>query len=111
MSENFVSAEELNVATVNGEINAASVEGTMGVSSILGGIEIAGVVIEESPDIPIATTERLGGVIIGDHLNITEEGRVSVTVASSPEDDNTDPISAAAVYTEIGNINALLATI
>ena len=34
-----------------------------------------------------------------------------VTPANSVEQDNTRPITAAAVYTEIGNINALLATI
>lgn len=31
--------------------------------------------------------------------------------ADHAEEDNTRPITAAAVYTEIGNINALLATI
>lgn len=34
-----------------------------------------------------------------------------ITPANSPEEDNTRPITAAAVYTEIGNINALLETI
>ena len=34
-----------------------------------------------------------------------------VAPANSAEQDNTRPITAAAVYTEIGNINALLATI
>lgn len=34
-----------------------------------------------------------------------------ITPADSVEQDNTRPITAAAVYTEIGNINALLATI
>ena len=34
-----------------------------------------------------------------------------ITPATSVEQDNTRPITAAAVYTEIGNINALLATI
>ncbi len=34
-----------------------------------------------------------------------------VARANSAEQDNTRPITAAAVYTEIGNINALLATI
>lgn len=34
-----------------------------------------------------------------------------VAPASSAEEDNTRPITAAAVYREIGNINALLATI
>lgn len=34
-----------------------------------------------------------------------------ITPANSAEQDNTRPITAAAVYTEIGNINALLASI
>lgn len=34
-----------------------------------------------------------------------------ITPATSPEQDNTRPITAAAVYTTVGNINALLATI
>ena len=34
-----------------------------------------------------------------------------ITPANSPEQDNTRPITAAAVYTTVGNINALLATI
>ena len=33
-----------------------------------------------------------------------------ITPATSAEQDNTRPITAGAVYTEIGNINALLAT-
>lgn len=34
-----------------------------------------------------------------------------ITPANAVEQDNTKPITSAAVYTEIGNINALLATI
>lgn len=34
-----------------------------------------------------------------------------ITPANNVEQDNTRPITAAAVYTEVGNINALLATI
>ena len=34
-----------------------------------------------------------------------------ITPANRAEQDNTKPITSAAVYTEIGNINALLATI
>lgn len=34
-----------------------------------------------------------------------------ITPANVVEEDNTKPITSAAVYTEIGNINALLATI
>lgn len=41
----------------------------------------------------------------------TLDGVSWVTPASSVEQDNTRPITSAAVYTEVGNINALLATI
>lgn len=62
-------------------------------------------------ELPPATTQTLGGVIVGDDLTVTEEGRLSVDKATNVEEDNTRPITAAAVYTEVGNINALLATI
>lgn len=62
-------------------------------------------------DIPIATTDTLGGIIVGSDLLITEEGVLSIDKANSMYEDNTKPITAAAVYTEIGNINAALATI
>lgn len=58
-----------------------------------------------------ATTATLGGIIVGQDLQITEEGVLSVDKATSIEEDNTRPITAAAVYTEVGNINALLETI
>lgn len=49
---------------------------------------------------------------IGDLVSKTGENTVAwVTPASRAEQDNTRPITSAAVYTEIGNINALLATI
>lgn len=51
-----------------------------------------------------------GGYIIGDGLKL-EGRRLSVDVATSVDKDNTKPITSAAVFTEIGNINALLATI
>lgn len=41
----------------------------------------------------------------------TNYDAVWITPASAAEQDNTRPITSAAVYTEIGNINALLATI
>lgn len=62
-------------------------------------------------DLPPATTSTLGGIIVGSDLLITEEGVLSVDKATSVEEDNTRPITAAAVYTEVGNINALLQTI
>lgn len=58
-----------------------------------------------------ATTTALGGIIVGQDLQITDEGVLSVDKATSIEEDNTRPITAAAVYTEVGNINALLQTI
>lgn len=58
-----------------------------------------------------ATTTTLGGIIVGEDLQITEDGVLSVQKATSVSADNTHPITAAAVYTEVGNINALLATI
>ena len=38
-------------------------------------------------------------------------GILSVNTADEVEKDNTLPVTSAAVYTEVGNINALLATI
>lgn len=82
--------------------------------------------------LPVATSERLGGVKIGDNLTITEDGTLSakggvafetdetlsldngvlsVNRAQNVEQDNTLPITSAAVYTTVGNINALLGTI
>lgn len=40
-----------------------------------------------------------------------ENGVLSVNTADDVEKDNTLPVTSAAVYTEVGNINALLATI
>lgn len=61
--------------------------------------------------LPPATTTTLGGIIVGQDLQITENGVLSVIKANEVDEDNTHPITAAAVYTEVGNINALLQTI
>ena len=61
--------------------------------------------------LPPATTETLGGIIVGDDLQITPEGVLSVIKATEVQADNTRPITSAAVFTEVGNINALLHTI
>ena len=66
---------------------------------------------EHVADLPVATENNLGAIIVGKNLSVTNEGVVSVQTADHPEEDNTRPITASAVYTEIGNINALLATI
>ena len=44
-------------------------------------------------------------------LTLSEDGILSVNTADEVEKDNTLPVTSAAVYTEVGNINALLATI
>lgn len=54
------------------------------------------------------------GGFTGDLLAKSSNGDYAmqwITPATSVEQDNTRPITAAAVYTEVGNINALLATI
>lgn len=49
---------------------------------------------------------------IGNGLKVDEEtNTLFVDTASVVEKDNTKPVTSAAVYTEIGNINALLETI
>lgn len=62
-------------------------------------------------EIPVATDKILGGIKVGTNLSIEADGTLSVDMASAIEEDNTKPVSSASVYTEIGNINALLATI
>lgn len=47
---------------------------------------------------------------VGDDLSISG-GVLSLVKADHAEQDNTHPITSAAVYTEIGNIEALLNTI
>lgn len=58
-----------------------------------------------------ATSDKLGAVKIGDNLKITEDGVLSVDTAEAVEQDNTKPVTSAAVYTEIGNIEVLLAAL
>lgn len=53
-----------------------------------------------------------GGYTIGDGLKLDPDtNTLSVDTADKVEQDNTKPVTSAAVYTEVGNINALLATI
>jgi hypothetical protein len=53
-----------------------------------------------------------GGYTIGDGLKLdAATNTLSVDTAETVEKDNTKPVTSAAVYTEVGNINALLATI
>ena len=53
-----------------------------------------------------------GGYNIGPGLKLdTETNTLSVDTADAVEKDNTKPVTSAAVFAEVGNINALLATI
>lgn len=59
------------------------------------------------------TTEDLGiqsNLQAGDNIEI-KDNVISVLTAPNVEQDNTKPITSAAVYTEVGNINILLQTI
>lgn len=84
-------------ASLSGDITAS---GTLGQTVVVGGTILRP-----------ATKSTLGGIIVGDDLQITQSGVLSVVKADRATADNTHPITAAAVYTEVGNINALLQTI
>ena len=58
-----------------------------------------------------ATTESLGLIKVGANLKITKDGVLTVDTADAVEQDNTKPVTSAAVHTEIGNIEVLLAAI
>lgn len=51
-----------------------------------------------------------GGFLVGDGL-IMEGGVLSVDTAKEVEEDNTKPVTSGAVYTQLGNVEALLASI
>lgn len=59
-----------------------------------------------------AWKDPAGGYVIGDGLKLDPESNVlSVDTADTVEQDNTRPVTSAAVFTTVGNIDALLATI
>ena len=62
-------------------------------------------------EIPIATHDTIGGIKIGNNLRISDDGVLSVETAAAAEQDNTLPITSAAVYTAVGNIEVRLSTI
>lgn len=76
--------------------------------NLVGEIHIPDMAMQE---VDIATETRLGVIMVGENLKITQEGVLSVDTATTVSADNTKPITAAAVHTEIGNIDALLQTI
>lgn len=64
-----------------------------------------------SADVPIASDAVAGIIRVGENLKIDENGVLSVDTATAVEEDNTRPVTSAAVQTTVGNIEALLKTI
>jgi hypothetical protein len=62
-------------------------------------------------EVPVATANEVGGIKVGQSLTITHDGVLSVDTATDVEEDNTRPITSAAVHSTVGNIEILLATI
>lgn len=64
-----------------------------------------------SADVPIASDTVAGIVRVGENLKISADGVLSVDTATTVEEDNTRPVTSAAVQTTVGNIEILLKTI
>lgn len=62
-------------------------------------------------DVPIASETVAGIVRVGENLKISADGVLSVDTATAVEEDNTRPVTSAAVQTTVGNIEILLKTI
>ena len=63
-------------------------------------------------DIPLPAGGGGGGYRIGDGLKLDPEtNTLSVDTANAAEQDNTKPITSAAVFTTVGNIEVILKTI
>lgn len=75
-----------------------------GLEGILSDEEIENIINDYLKDNPIKFYE------IGDGLKV-EGNTLSVDTANIVEQDNTKPITSSAVYTTVGNINAILGTI
>lgn len=76
----------------------------------INGVELIG--DKTGEDLHLGSAVFPSGGSIGDLLSKVNGDDVGwITPANSAEQDNTRPITAAAVYLEIGNINALLHTI
>lgn len=75
----------------------------------INGVELVG--NKTGEDLDLGSAVFPSGGLLGDLLGMTEGGVGWITPANVVEQDNTRPITAAAVYTEVGNIQALLAII
>ena len=68
--------------------------------------------IDVSFNVSVRAGGGSAGYNIGPGLKLdAETNTLSVDTADAVEKDNTKPVTSAAVFAEVGNINALLATI
>ena len=58
----------------------------------------------EIEHLPPATTEHIGGVIIGSNLTVTNDGIVSVNTAGDALKDDTRPITSGGTFDRLSNI-------
>lgn len=58
-----------------------------------------------------SASDNVVSFIVGDNLYMSPEGRLSVVTTNDAEQDNTQPITSAGVYVQLGNILSLLETI
>ena len=100
---NFQSGfDNLQVVTVGNDYNVLVNKPS------INGVELVGDQTTESLHIdPLPSGGQDGDIL----MRVGTGGAHWVTPAQDVEQDNTRPITSAAVYTEVGNINALLATI
>lgn len=71
-------------------------------------LSVTDVTLQASLNAQVHTSSN---ITLGHALLWDSQGRLAVDVANDAEADNTRPITAAAVFTEIGNIDVLLQTI
>ncbi len=64
-----------------------------------------------TPISPEATRRKIGHTFKTDNTLKLENGVLSVNTANSVDQDNSLPVTSAAVYATVGNIEALLKTI
>ena len=128
-----MSAAEINAAQLSGTLGAASLSGALSTSAVVlndyaiaitpidGGhrltvtrgseVQTMDVLDGSGADAPIASETVAGIVRVGENLKISADGVLSVDTATAVEEDNTRPVTSAAVQTTVGNIEILLKTI
>lgn len=99
----FGAVQTITTSNYNDLANKPSINGV----TLQGALTSEDLHIEASASFP--EEGNIGDILM--KTAMTSDGVSWITPASKSEQDNTRPITAAAVYTEIGNINALLATI